>query len=208
MAHLHNIHNNKVLGLTFVWCSDWRSLASLSLPLCPWHLWKRLSLLFVQSPKLILAEIPPPDWVQDSIMIKQRYYIMPSLLPTLSEAEVERYRVSFFPATFTLLVRFPSHSRCAGVFCCFVIHLIRCSSLKLMDREPIFCNYAKLELLAHLVPSQTVIDANSNIEVHACITAPVPLGKYACLFLVSGIYYISTRQPPPPQTPGYEAKDS
>ena len=112
---------------------------------------------------------------------------MLSLLSTLSEAELEKYRFSS-PAASTLLVRFPSRSRRAGVFCCFVIHLIKHGGWKLMIdsnfTEPIFRNCAKLQLLTSPPCTITVIDSNSCIEVHVDITASVPRSVYAGHFPV------------------------
>ena len=70
-----------------------------------------------------------------------------ALLLTLSEEELERCRVSS-PAIATLLVCFPSGSRRAGVFCCFVVHLIRhCGwDLLLNAKEPLHRNCIKLQL--------------------------------------------------------------
>ena len=141
------------------------------------HLYKLLSSL------LILAEIPPPDWVHESFKTSQKYFVMLSLLSTLSEAELEKYRFSS-PTASTLLVRFPSRSRRAGVFCCFVIHLIKHGGWKLMlDSsfiEPIFRNCAKLELRNVSPPCTiTVIDSNPCIEVRMGIAAFISRTKYA-----------------------------
>ena len=145
------------------------------------HLYTLLSSL------LILAEIPPPDWVHESFKTSQKYFVMLSLLSTLSEAELEKYRFSS-PAASTLLVRFPSRSRRAGVFCCFVIHLIKHGGWKLMIdsnfTEPIFRNCAKLQLLTSPPCTITVVDSNSCIEVHVDITASVPRSVYAGHFPV------------------------
>ena len=146
------------------------------------HLYKLLSSL------LILAEIPPPDWVHESFKTTQKYFVMLSLLSTLSEAELEKYRFSS-PAASTLLVRFPSRSRRAGVFCCFVIHLIKHGGWKLMldssFTEPIFRNCAKLELRNVSPPCTiTVIDSNPCIEVRMGIAASISRTKYAGHFPV------------------------
>ena len=145
------------------------------------HLYKLLSSL------LILAEIPPPDWVHESFKTSQKYFVMLSLLSTLSEAELEKYRYSS-PAASTLLVRFPSRSRRAGVFCCFVIHLIKHGGWKLMIdtnfTEPIYRNCAKLKLLTSPPCTITVIDSNSCIEVRVDIAASISRTKYAGHFPV------------------------
>ena len=145
------------------------------------HLYKLLSSL------LILAEIPPPDWVHESFKTTQKYFVMLCLLSTLSEAELEKYRFSS-PAASSLLVRFPSRSRRAGVFCCFVIHLIKHGGWKLMIdsnfTEPIFRNCAKLKLLTSPPCTITVIDSNSCIEVRVDIAASLSRNKYAGHFPV------------------------
>lgn len=131
---------------------------------------------------LILAEIPPPSWVKDPVKAKQKYYVMPALLVTLSEEELERFRVHS-PVAATLLVRFPGGSRRAGVFCCFVTHLIRqCGWQLIIDenyQEPLYRNCAKLSLLTSPPCTITLIDSNSCIEVHVDISAPAPMSECA-----------------------------
>ena len=129
---------------------------------------------------LVFAEIPPPDWVKDTHSAKQKYYVMLSLLPTLSEADLEKYRISS-PVAATLLVRFPGGSRRAGVFCCFVIHLIRyCGwDLLLKSKQPLYRNCVWLQLYTSPPCMITLIDSNTYIEVHVNITAPVPRSEYA-----------------------------
>ena len=133
---------------------------------------------------LVFAEIPPPDWVKDTTSAKQKYYMMLSLLPTLPEAELDRYRVSSNGVAATLLVRFPGGSRRAGVFCCFVIHLIRhCGwDLILKPKQPLYRNCVSLQLLSSPPSTITLIDSNTYIEVHVDITAPVPRSEYASHF--------------------------
>ena len=132
---------------------------------------------------LVFAEIPPPDWVKDTASAKQKYYVMLSLLPTLPEAELDKYRVSSGVAA-TLLVQFPGGSRRAGVFCCFVIHLIRhCGwDLLLKSKQPLYRNCVSLQLLSSPPSTITLIDSNTYIEVHVDITAPVPRSEYASHF--------------------------
>ena len=129
---------------------------------------------------LVFAEIPPPDWVKDTASAKQKYYVMLSLLPTLQEAELDKYRVSSGVAA-TLLVRFPGGSRRAGVFCCFVIHLIRhCGwDLLLKSKQPLYRKCVSLQLLSSPPCTIMLIDSNTYIEVHVDITAPVPRSEYA-----------------------------
>ena len=130
---------------------------------------------------LVFAEIPPPDWLKDPNSSKQqKYYLMLSLLPTLSEAELEKYRVSS-PVAATLLVRFPGGSRRAGVFCCLVTHLIRhCAwDLLLKSNQYLYRNCVSLQLIHDPPCTITLIDSNAYIEVHVNTTAPVPLSEYA-----------------------------
>ena len=130
---------------------------------------------------LVFAEIPPPDWLKDPDSSKQqKYYLMLSLLPTLSEAELEKYRVSS-PVAATLLVRFPGGSRRAGVFCCLVTHLIRhCAwDLLLKSNQCLYRNCVSLQLLISPPCTITLIDSNAYIEIHVSATAPVPRSEYA-----------------------------
>ena len=130
---------------------------------------------------LVFAEIPPPDWLKDPDSAKQqKYYLMLSLLPTLSEAELEKYRVSS-PVAATLLFRFPGGSRRAGVFCCLVTHLIRhCAwDLLLKSNQCLYRNCVSLQLLTSPPCAITLIDSNAYIEVHVSATAPVPRSEYA-----------------------------
>ena len=125
---------------------------------------------------LVFAEIPPPD--PDSAK-QQKYYLMLSLLPTLSEAELEKYRVSS-PVAATLLVRFLGRSRRAGVFCCLVTHLIRHCAWDLLTKsnQCLFRNCVSLELLSSPPCTITLIDSNAYIEVYVSATAPVPRSEY------------------------------
>ena len=129
---------------------------------------------------LVFAEIPPPYWVKDTHSKKQKYYVMLSLLLTLPEAELEKYRVSS-PVAATLLVRFPGGSRRAGVFCCFTNHLIRhCGwDLLLKSKQPLYRNCVSLQLFTSPPCTITLIDSNTYIEVHVDVTAPVPRSEYA-----------------------------
>ena len=126
---------------------------------------------------LVFAEIPPPVNVQRSK--PQKYYVMPALLETLLEAQLERYRVSSASIA-TLIIRFPDRSRRAGVFCCFVVHLIRYYGWKLLldSKEPLYCNCIKLQFLTSPPSTVTVIDSNTYIEVHIEITAQASSSEY------------------------------
>ena len=128
--------------------------------------------------QLVFAEIPPPVKIQRAKL--QKYYVMPALLETLLEAHLERHRVSS-PSIATLIVRFPDHSRRAGVFCCFVVHLIKYYGWKLLldSKEPLYRNCIKLQFLTSPPSTVTVIDSNTYIEVHVDITAQASASKCA-----------------------------
>ena len=145
---------------------------------------KDLSKLFKKL--LVFAPIPPPKWVKTnakSTTDEETHYVMPSLLLTLSDAELEKHRVSSQVAA-TLLVRFPHGSRRAGVFCCFVVHLIKyCGwDLLLEAKEPLHRNCIRLQLLTSPPCVITLIDSNSYIEVHMNITEEVSRNEYINLF--------------------------
>ena len=127
---------------------------------------------------LVFAEIPPPVKIQRAK--RQKYYVMPALLETLLEAQLERHRVSS-PSIATLIVRFPDCSRRAGVFCCFVVHLIRYYGWKLLldSKEPLYRNCIKLQFLTSPPSTVTVIESNTYIEVHVEITTQTSSIEYA-----------------------------
>ena len=62
----------------------------------------------------------------------------------------------------------PKGSRRAGVFCCFVVHLINHFgwSRILDDTQPLYRNYFKIHLPTDPPCSVTLIDSNSLIEVY------------------------------------------
>lgn len=137
---------------------------------------------------LVLAPIPPPSWVkviETSRAAKDTYFVMPSLLLTLSEAELDKRRFTS-PVASTLLIRFPHGSRRAGVFCCFVVHLIRyCGWELLLDaKEPLYRNCITLRLTTSPPCLVTVIDSNSYIEVYADATDRVSANEYTGLLPV------------------------
>ena len=150
---------------------------------------------------LVFAPIPTPSWVSSQSrshenpcshtstsdkMATQRhlteqkseetrsevYFVMPASLVTLSEAELDHHRISTSIAA-TLLVQFSSGSRHAGVFCCFVVHLIRhCGWELLLDAgEPLRRNCIKFQLMTSPPCTVVVIDSKSFIEVHVDITS-------------------------------------
>ena len=127
---------------------------------------------------LVLAEIPPPVKIQHTK--PQKYFVMPALLETLLEDDLECHRVSC-PSIAPLLVRFPERSRRAGVFCCFVVHLIRDYGWKLLldSKEPLYRNCIKLQFLTSPPSTIMVIDSNTYIEVHVDITAQGSPSEYA-----------------------------
>ena len=127
-------------------------------------------LIALLTSQLVFAEIPPPEASPDD---KRKYYMMPALTQPLPVGELEKYRV-FSPLAAPLLVRFPGGSRRSGVFCCFVAHLIRYYGWKLLldSKKRLYRNCAKLQLLTSPPSTVTIIDSNTYIEVHVCITAP------------------------------------
>ena len=137
---------------------------------------------------LVFAPIPNPVSTQeDSKPTKEEetYYVMPSLLQALSENKVASYRDSSLEVA-TLLVRFRHGYRRAGVFCCFVVHLIRhCGwSLLLDETKPVYRNCLKLRLLTTPPCTITLIDSNSYIEVLVKITDEIVSSESADLLNV------------------------
>ena len=131
---------------------------------------------------LVFAPIPRPDWAPkiDNPSNEDTHFVMPALLITLIEAELEKYRISS-PELATLLVRFPHHSRRAGVFCCFIVHLIKHCRwnllLNLSAEEPLYRNCIKMHLPSDPPCSVTLIDSNSLIEVYVRIAGDVRSSK-------------------------------
>ena len=115
---------------------------------------------------------------------KERF-IMPALLRTLTEAELQRHRLSS-PVAATLLVRFPRGCRRAGVFCCFVVHLVRhCGWDLILDTEQqLFRNFIKMRLLTSPPLSVVLIDSNTYIEVRVNAATGIPVSEYAGLLPV------------------------
>ena len=115
---------------------------------------------------------------------KERF-IMPALLRTLAEAELQRHRLSS-PVAATLLVRFPRGCRRAGVFCCFVVHLVRhCGWDLILDTEQqLFRNFIKMRLLTSPPLSVVLIDSNTYIEVRVNAATGIPVSEYAGLLPV------------------------
>ena len=133
---------------------------------------------------LVLAPIPTPAWInqEDGNNSEKSYYVMPSLLLTLSELELDRHRLASSVSA-TLLVRFPRGSRRAGVFCCFVVYLIRYCGWELLlnAKEPLYRNCIKLRLLTSPPCLVTLIDSNSYIEIYTDANEKVPVSEYTGL---------------------------
>ena len=129
--------------------------------------------------------------------IEETHFVVPALLQTLSKGELEKRRISS-PVAATLLVRFPRGSRRAGVFCCFVVHLIRHCGWDLIfdSKEPLYRNCIRMRLLLRGSPpiSVVLIDSNSYIEVHVNTATGIPVGEYAGILpiikqaILSGIF--------------------
>ena len=126
---------------------------------------------------------------------QETHYIMPTLWKTVPEADLESRRI-YSPVAATLLVRFPRRFRRAGVFCCFVVHLIRyCGwDLVLETKEPLYRNCIKLRLLTSPPLMVVLIDSNTHIEVHVNASSGIPVSEYTGLLpivkqaILSGIF--------------------
>ena len=136
---------------------------------------------------LVFAPIPRPSWAstKEESGNEETHFIMPALLLTPSESELEKYRISS-PALAALLVRFPRGSRRAGVFCCFVVHLIKHFGWSPLfdDTEPLYRNCIKMHLRTDPPCTVTLIDSNSLIEVYVEIAAGVAPTECASLLNV------------------------
>ena len=125
----------------------------------------------------------------------ETHFVMPTLLRTLTKVELENYRFSS-PVAATLLVRFPQGCRRSGVFCCFVVHLIRhCGwDLLLETNEVLYRNCIKMRLRTSPPTSVVLIDSNSFIEVHVNASPDISVGYYAEILpvikeaILSGIF--------------------
>ena len=129
---------------------------------------------------LVFAPVPNPasahqDGKTSSMSVykeKQTHFVMPAALESLMEAALAQYRESSDEIA-PLLIRFPQGSRRAGVFCCFVVHLINHFgwSRILDDTQPLYRNCFKIHLPTDPPCSVTLIDSNSLIEVHVKLAA-------------------------------------
>ena len=126
---------------------------------------------------------------------RETHYIMPTLWKTVPEADLESRRI-YSPVAATLLVRFPRRFRRAGVFCCFVVHLIRyCGwDLLLETKEPLYRNCIELHLQTSPPLMVVLIDSNTHIEVHVNASSGIPVSEYTGLLpivkqaILSGIF--------------------
>jgi hypothetical protein len=122
---------------------------------------------------LVFAPVPNPAHKDDPNSNKEEtHFVMPAALESLLEAALAQYRESSSEIA-PLLIRFPKGSRRAGVFCCFVVHLINHFgwSRILDDDQPLHRNCFKLHLPTDPPCSVTLIDSNSLIEVHIKLAA-------------------------------------
>ena len=129
---------------------------------------------------LVFAPVPNPasayqNSTASSMFVdkgKQTHFVMPAALESLMECALAQYRVSSVEIA-PLLIRFPQGSRRAGVFCCFVVHLINHFgwSRILDDAQPLYRNCFKIHLPTDPPCSVTLIDSNSLIEVHVKLAA-------------------------------------
>ena len=155
---------------------------------------------------LVLAPIPRPEWAPCLKQLQQSdagkaesdetHFVMPTLLPTLSEGDLEKWRI-FSPVAAPLLIKFPKGTRRAGVFCCFIIHLIRHCNWKFLlnKEEKLYRNCVRMHDIIDSPPMSIVlIDSNSYIEVHVNATTGIPISEYTSLLptikqtILSGIF--------------------
>ena len=152
---------------------------------------------------LVFAPIPKPVTItqakqqQPPVQASKEeiHFIVPVLLQTLKEGELEKYRISS-PVAATLLVRFPRGSRRAGVFCCFVVHLIRYCGWDLIfdSNEPLYRNCIRMRLRTGLPVTVVLIDYSAYIEVHVNAATGIPLSEYEGLLpiikqaILSGVF--------------------
>ena len=140
--------------------------------------------------RLVFAPVPNPhlsekEALKEIELGKETHYVMPSLQRTLSEAQLSRFRDPS-PDIATLLVCFPNKSRRAGVYCCFVVHLIKhCGWTLLLDQnEPLYRNCLQLRLLTTPPCKVTLLDCNTYIEVIVKITDDTPSSECVTLLNV------------------------
>ena len=116
----------------------------------------------------------PPSTHQDDRQSdkEETHFVMPAALESILEAALAQYR-ELSSEIAPLLIRFPKGSRRAGVFCCFVVHLINHFgwSRILDDNQPLYRNCFKLHLPTNPPCSVTLIDSNTLIEVHIKLAA-------------------------------------
>ena len=140
----------------------------------------RLVFAPIPNPSLSHEPVPSPDEKNET------HFVMPSLQQTIFESQLSDYRDSS-PDVATLLVRFPNRCRRAGIFGCFVVHLIRhCGWKLLLDQErPLYRNCLQLGLPTTPPCNVTLIDSNSYIEVIIKITDGTPSKECADLLNVT-----------------------
>ena len=128
---------------------------------------------------LVFAPVPNPASAhqEDSTFgisdkEKETHFVMPAALESLLDTALAQNRESTSEIA-PLLVRFPQGSRRAGVFCCFVVHLISHFGWNriLDDTQPLYRNCIKIHLPTDSPCSVTLIDSNSLIEVYVKLTA-------------------------------------
>ncbi len=142
---------------------------------------------------LVFAPVPNPasarqDGNTSSMSVdkeKQTHFVMPAALESLMEAALAQYRESSDEIV-PLFIRFLQGSCRAGVFCCFVVHLInhfRWSRI-LDDTQPLYRNCFKIHLPTDPPCSVTLIDSNSLIEVYVKLAGVAVLSEYSALMNV------------------------
>ena len=109
-------------------------------------------------------------------------YFMPALLDILSREELEKHRV-FSSAAAPLLFRFSHSCRCAGVFCCLVVHLMKESKWSIQHENGDLILVSRNCVKFRLQESYciiTLIDAFYFIEVHMEPDAELSLCQEVC----------------------------
>ena len=129
-------------------------------------------LVFAPVPNPASAHQEVPTSTLPSDEDKETHFVMPAALESLLDTALAQYRESSSEIV-PLLVRFPKGSRRAGVFCCFVVHLISHFGWKriLDDTQPLYRNCFKIHLPTDPPCSVTLIDSNSLIEVYVKLAA-------------------------------------
>ena len=124
-------------------------------------------LVFAPVPNPTSAHQEVPTSILPSDKDKETHFVMPAALESLLDTALAQYRESSSEIVPLLI------SRRAGVFCCFVVHLINHFGWNriLDESQPLYRNCFKIHLPTDPPCSVTLIDSNSLIEVHVKLAA-------------------------------------